>query len=231
MRLARLPWIVLKTDLDCNKEKWKWRLGLANHIVCISRVQQSLLSKYVNKISLIIIGIDTKVFSKKSPYKRAEFNLQLEDIVLACIAYLIPDKGHRELIRATALIKEKVPNLKILLIGKGNPDYEEELKRIICEFALQKVFIFLGARDDVPQLLPLADGGILTSQNYGRKEGFGVALVEAMATALPVIGTRSGGLEEIIQDGVNGWLVEADDLDALSKAILDFTRILLKGKD
>jgi len=218
MKLAGIPWGVVKTNLFWDERKWWLKCALAHKIVCLSQAQVQVMKRWVHKITVIPTGVDIEKFQNAQPARREQFGLNSSDIVLVSVAHLVPVKGHPDLIRAFAIVKNELPNLKLLLIGDGEPDYVCELKNLVTHLGLKGRVIFGGKSDHVPSILKMCDGKILASQ----KEAFGAALVEAMAASLPVIATRSGGPEEIVVDGETGWLVNAGDPEALAEAIRDF---------
>lgn len=76
--------------------------------------------------------------------------------------------------------------------------------------------------NNVPSILKMSDGKILATRNEGRKKAFGTALVEAMVARLPAVATKSGGPEEIVVNNVIGWLVDANNPEALAVAMREF---------
>jgi glycosyltransferase involved in cell wall biosynthesis len=122
-------------------------------------------------------------------------------------------KGHTYLIQAAKALKEKYPNVHYVWVGAG--EEENSLKEEVKNAGLQDVIHFLGARADVPELLPQFDLFVQPSV----MEGFGLAALEAMMAGVPVVASAVGGLLEVIEDGQNGVLVPAKDPEALGKAI------------
>ncbi len=222
MRLAGIPWIMVKTNLFWDKRKWWLKCAFARKIVCLSQAQVQVMKRWDYKITVIPTGVDVERFHNAEPARREQYGLSNNDIVLVSVAHLVPVKGHPDLIRAIAIVAKELPNLKLLLIGDGEPDYVQELKNLVRDLKLQGRVIFGGKSDCVPSILKMCDGKVLATRNEGRREAFGAALVEAMAAGLPVIATRSGGPEEIVVDGETGWLVDAGKPEALAEAIRDF---------
>jgi glycosyltransferase involved in cell wall biosynthesis len=101
-----------------------------------------------------------------------------------------------------------------VFVGKG--DLKAFLKHRARQLGLQPNVAFLGWRDDVQQILPLLDVLVLPSLN----EGMGRVLVEAMIAGRPVVASRTGGIPDLIRDGVDGLLVPPGDASALADAIL-----------
>lgn len=222
MRLAGIPWIMVKTNLFWDERKWWLKCAFARKIVCLSHVQVQVMKRWIYKITVIPTGVDIEKFRNAEPARREQYGLNSSDTVLVSVAYIVPVKGHPDLIRALAVVRDELPNLKLLLIGDGEPKYVQELKGLVRDLGLQERVIFGGKSNNVPSILKMCDGKVLATRNEGRREAFGAALVEAMAAGLPVIATRSGGPEEIVVDGETGWLVDAGNPEALAEAIRDF---------
>ena len=130
------------------------------------------------------------------------------------VANLTAYKGHKDLLQALANIKEIVPgHWKLLLVGE---DYgiRDELVRLVARVGIEQHVCFLGARDDVPEILSSADIGILSSH----QEGFSNAILEYMAAGLPVLATDVGGNAEALTCN-EGLVVPLGNLDSLGKAI------------
>lgn len=137
------------------------------------------------------------------------------------IGRLVPIKGHRFLLDAVPQVVREIPDVSFLLVGEGplRKDLEEQCRRLNI---LSSVF-FLGDQGDVRFLIYEMDLVVLPSLN----EGMGRVLLEAQAMGKPVIGTRVGGIPEVIQEGETGLVVPPQDSKALAEAIL----ALLKDPD
>ncbi len=119
-----------------------------------------------------------------------------------------PVKRVTDAVEIFALVRDKMP-AKLVLIGDG-PD-RGAAEYLVRKKKLQKDVIFLGKQDQVYEKLGLADLFLLPSQ----LESFGLAALEAMACEVPVIATNVGGLPEVVEHGVDGYLVEPGDVKAL----------------
>ncbi len=127
------------------------------------------------------------------------------------LAQLMHRKGIDVLLRALAQLRD--PDLVLLVAGDG-PE-APALRRLTAELFLTDAVRFLGRRQDTGDLLAACDLFVLPS----RQEGLGVAALEALGAARPVVATRVGGLGALIVDGVCGLLVPPDDVAALAAAI------------
>jgi glycosyltransferase involved in cell wall biosynthesis len=132
---------------------------------------------------------------------------------VAVIGNLWPVKGHRTLVEAVARLPATLHEVRFLCAGEGpERDY---LTARIAELGLGDRVILLGHRLDVPAILARAQAACLCS----RAEGLSNAVMEAMASRLPVLATRVGGNPELVREGENGSLVPYGDADALGRAL------------
>lgn len=144
---------------------------------------------------------DADFFRAQRTETRREFGLTDEHFVLSYVAELNKNKNQTLLLDALAILKQRMPNARLLLIG---PDHSDgKMQRAIEKRSLQNEVICAGWRDDVCRLLSACD--IYTASSI--REGFGVNLIEAALCGIPVIATDNRGHREIITDGENGYLV------------------------
>ena len=135
--------------------------------------------------------------------------------IVATVANLRPEKGHDVLLRAAALVRRQVPDVRFRLIGDG-PE-QAALRALASGVGVTDIVEFLGHREDVPALLADADVFAFPS----RTEAFPNGLIEAMAAGLPVVASAVGGMLELIEHDRNGLLVPAGDEHALAAAIIN----------
>jgi glycosyltransferase involved in cell wall biosynthesis len=143
---------------------------------------------------------------------RAALGLDAEIGVVGTVGNFTAKKDHRTLLDAVALAAVEHPRLHLVMVGMG--PLEAQLKEA-AGTVLDRRVTFTGSRDDVFDLLPGFDVFALSS----RHEGLPIALLEAMATALPCVATRVGGIPEVVTDGVEGFLVPPGDPGALAAAL------------
>jgi colanic acid/amylovoran biosynthesis glycosyltransferase len=143
----------------------------------------------------------------------------------------VEQKGYEYGIKAVAMLNEWIQeNIDYMIIGAGDGagDLGDALKRLVIDLKIDDIVKFAGAQpQDVVQHY-LANSHIfllpsVTARN-GFQEGIPVALMEAMATGLPVISTRHSGIPELIEDGVSGFLVGEKEIEPLAQAMFRVIR-------
>lgn len=168
------------------------------------------------KVKLVYTGIDLDYFDSsdtKTTLSR-EFSINSEETVIGIIGLLIPIKGHRELFQSLAMLKNKTSSpFRCVVVGDG-PDLES-LKQLAQELDLSKEIVFTGFRKDIANLLKGMDMLVAPS----RSEASSRVLLEAGALKLPVIGTRVGGIPEMIDENKTGFIVPVDDICGLANAM------------
>ena len=171
-------------------------------------------------VAVIHNGIPLERFSpgEPPPGMRQALGIGEDDPVVIIVSRLTPWKGHRTLLEAVAQLRDKWPHLVLLVAGEvafWDPRYEGDLKRYSSSLGLDSAVRWLGDRNDVPQLLRLADVFCLPS----KQEPFGRAIVEAMAVGKPVVACRSGGVPEVVVAGETGLLVPDGAPEELAEAL------------
>lgn len=168
-------------------------------------------------VVVIYNSIDTSLFSKNDSRaiksKRCELGIADDDIVLLNVGRLHPQKGQIYLIEAFNLICKNSRRFKLIISGKGA--IENELKNRVNALGLKERVIFLKDRRDIPQIMNICDIFVFPSLY----EGFGIVLVEAMASGLPIIASDIEALSEIVRNGVDGLLVKSGNYEKLAQAI------------
>ncbi|MCK9594892.1 MAG: glycosyltransferase family 4 protein [Candidatus Omnitrophica bacterium] len=169
-------------------------------------------------LRLVYNGIDTEKlklqdFKSRKDVKR-EFGLK-DGPVVGIVARLSEVKGQAYLIRAMKLALNKVPDAQLFIVGEGRT--EKGLKRLVREQGMSDSVVFLAKSQNIPQVLYVMDVFVMPSLN----EGLGLGLMEAMAWAKPVIGSRVGGILNLVSHGQNGLLVNPADVPGLCSAIVE----------
>ncbi len=197
----------------------KLKYRLFNQVITISNgIREVLLSEGVpeNKVLCVHSAVDVERFDKAAEREwfLAEFDLPADSRVLAVIAQLIHRKGHRHLFAALPEVIKKYPDVQVFLFGKGPK--EAELKQQIIDQGLGKHVRLIGFRDDLHRVMVNLHAVVHPAD----MEGLGVSLLQAAAAGVPMIGTRAGGIPEIVRHEVNGLLVEPENSDQLRDAML-----------
>ena len=140
-----------------------------------------------------------------------------EERLLVHLSNFRPVKRIQDVVEVFARVNRAVP-ARLMLIGDGPERSDAEY--LAREHNIQDRIHFVGKQDNVNELLPLADLMLMPSE----MESFGLAALEAMACGVPTIGTRVGGVPELIDDGHNGLLFEVGDVEAMSAAAIRLLR-------
>lgn len=147
---------------------------------------------------------------------RARYGLAAAARAVACVGGIQRRKGQLDLVEAAALLAGDLPGLIFVLAGgAGDAEYLAAVRERIAALGLSDRFRLIGFEPEVRDLLGVCEALVHPSHS----EGFGLAILEAMAVGLPVVATRCGGPEEIVEDGVSGLLVPPADPPALAAAL------------
>jgi glycosyltransferase involved in cell wall biosynthesis len=197
-------------------------MPLTDRVVAVSRRHAEYLREEegVAAAKLIVIhnGVDPARFARlegdERARRRAELSLPPDGPVVAVVAALRPEKNHRLLLEALVrLPAEERPHLAIVGDGPEAP----RLRHAVAELALDPFVHWLGRRDDVNRVLACVD--VLGLCSHPRVETFPLCVLEAMATGLPVVATRVGSLDEMVEDGETGRLVRPGSPDEFATAL------------
>lgn len=164
-----------------------------------------------NKSVCIYNGIDLNRFANlKQPEATAEEILGARKgnkFIVAMIAAFQIRKDYNTFLQVAIRMCRKNENMVFLLIGTG--EFQERMKAQTPEDLLGKRIIFTGMRQDIESIIQIIDAGVLLTNSENHSEGISNTIVEYMASGKPVIATRGGGTDELVQDEVNGFLVDA----------------------
>ena len=163
------------------------------------------------------IGVDGDRFHPMSEeeqlaLRRAE-GLSEKDYVVLCTGELNENKNQKTLIAAAALLKDKIPNLAVLLAGNGPK--EQELRMQIRKLGLEESVRLLGYRTDLEHIVPAVDLVVSCS----RREGLPLNIVEAMLCKKPVVASVNRGHRELVKDGTNGFLLSPESEEEYAEHI------------
>lgn len=141
---------------------------------------------------------------------RAALGLPAETVLVGFIGRLSPEKGPEVFIRAAMLLRLREPDVHCVVAGEG--PMAGELAHQVERLGLQQHLHFLGVRSDMPALYRELD--VVVSSSHS--EAMPLALMEAMACALPVVATRVGGVPDLVEHDQTGWLVAPGDFDDIA---------------
>jgi len=144
------------------------------------------------------------------------------------VGHLSDIKGHPTFVRAASMISQTQPDCAFVALGGETvqPGFQKELEALAEKLGVAADLHFLGWRDNVAEIVRAADVFVLPS----RQEGLPLALLEAMASGIPVVATPVNGVPEVVQDEQNGLLVPVDDSTRLASAVVDLLRDPLKAR-
>lgn len=200
-----------------NKKHNILRKVMAHFIQCYVSVSDDLHQWLINSVGISL----KKALLIQNGINTERFNLPKEagkQLRFAIVARITPVKDHINLLRAFSLLNEKLAKTampELAIVGDG--EQREKLEKYCQEQGLDTVS-FLGARDDIEQILSKTDVFVLSSV----AEGIPMTILEAMSAKTPIVATRVGGVPEVVQDGKEGFLVEKSDSAALAEGLLRY---------
>jgi glycosyltransferase involved in cell wall biosynthesis len=174
-----------------------------------------------NRIQVIHHGTNIELFqntTKSRPSMRAELGLLPQEFVIGIVGRIAPEKGHRYLVEAMSKLPAELA-VKMVVVGAG-PD-EAKIRGLVSALGRDDKVAFLGFRDDINNVIEALDVVAVPST---WDEPCSAVIQQAMALKKPVIGTKTGGSPEMIQEGVTGLLVPPSDSEALANAIVELAR-------
>jgi glycosyltransferase involved in cell wall biosynthesis len=201
-----------------------WLVHRSEGIIAVSEAVGQNLSLRFPKISarlrVIPNGIDLNHFSTALLMERAQERKRwgiAPDVPVVGYVGRLEEKTKKltHLIEAFAYLKRSRPTAVLLIVGDG-PD-RQMLDALVRRKGVSPSALFIGAQRDVEKIYPLMDVYVQPSVS----EGFGLSLLEAMASGVPVLATRTGGIPEIVAEGETGRLVPPADPVAMAQSLDD----------
>lgn len=186
--------------------------------------RESFLGKKNNSGKYFVVpGAEAKDILTVSASKeilRNKLGFSPDDFIIIIVGRLIERKGHKYLLEAFAELSFRYPKMKLLIVGSGGgtdgKSCEEELKKMAIRLNIANKTFFMGKVDSAQEYIKMSNVLVLPSW----KESLGLIILEAMYLGTPVIGSNDAGIPEIIEDGVNGYLVKVKDSKSIEEAIL-----------
>jgi glycosyltransferase involved in cell wall biosynthesis len=223
-RLERVP-VVLSRRVDNPEPRWavplKYRLY--DRVIAISKAIRDVLvgcGVATDKLRIVPSAVNCAEFEgpRDTVWLRSEFGLGPDEQYVGIVAQLIPRKGHADLFAAWPAVLAAQPAARLLIFGRG--PLREDLEARAAGLGIAGSLRFAGFRDDLHRILPCLDLVV----HPAHREGLGVAVLQAACAGVPVVATATGGLREIIADGVNGRMVPVSDTDMLAEAVVSMLR-------
>lgn len=194
----------------------KYRVGV-DRIVCVSdAVRQVLIADGLEpeRLSVVRSAVDPDRVRGAPPVDvRARLGLPPSARIVLAVGALVEHKGHRHLVQAMPALVANVPDVHVVIAGEGplRPSLEELARALWIAPRLS----LPGRVDDLAGWFQAADLFVMPSV----EEGLGTSVLDAMAAGVPVVGSRAGGIPEMVRDGFEGFLVPPGDPAALATAI------------
>lgn len=210
--------------------RWGWQRS-ADLVLADAAYTARAGEEYLGRpVQLLPSGTDPQRF-RPDPARRAEARRRLgfreDEVVLLNVSALEKRKGTWRVIEALPGLLERCPNVRYLVLGKG--DQEAALRQQVQELGLGDVVVFGGTTPDLPPYYNAADIFVMLSDS----EAGSVALLEAMASGLPVLASDAGGFREVVDDG-SGWFSPLDSparlVELLEEAVRDPTGRACRGQ-
>ena len=216
----RIPLVAARRlDLQMARNSFsRWKYGqvdcfIASGVAIANRLIQHGIPR--SRIRIVHEGVDVDRIDRVTPANvHAEFYLPTHAPIVGNVAALIPHKGHQHLIDAAALVVRDVPDVRFVIVGEG--ETRDALEHHIRHLHLERHVFLAGYRSDALELIKGVDLFAMSSVT----EGMCTALVDAMAAGKVSVATAVGGIPEVVDDGVTGYLVPPRDPKAMATRIV-----------
>lgn len=175
-----------------------------------SSLKQRLISRFpdqAGKIRTVELGVDTTRFHPATEAERLRYRKKYgigDKYTVLFVGRVIARKGVPVLLRAVSLARKEVP-IQLVVAGRGSSSYLKKLRALASKLNVPVKWVGKQKHSDIHKIYQIADCFVCPSQKH---EAFGLVNVEAMASALPVIASKIGGIPEIVKHGSNGFLVD-----------------------
>ncbi|MBD3422272.1 MAG: glycosyltransferase [Chitinivibrionales bacterium] len=216
MHLLKRIW--LRGTLSCSHKIISVSRFTANHL-------KTQLSIPDERIVILPNGVNPNRFRPNINCSKLRKRYHLEGkAIFLTLARVIERKGHDCVLKALPRVLDSVPNASYIICGPYEPTYFAQLQQLVTDLNLHDRVIFTGQvpANELPFWYNLCDVYIMTSRKLasGDSEGFGITYLEANACEKPVIGGRSGGVSDAVEDGLTGFLVDPADSDEIADKLI-----------
>lgn len=172
-------------------------------------------------ITVLPLGLDLAPFAAAQRHEgafRREFSIRADAPLIGIVGRIVPVKNHALFLDAAARVKAELPAARFVIVGDG--DLHAEIEAQVEALGLHDAVIFTGWRRDLAPIYADLDVNVISSVN----EGTPVSVIEALATACPVVSTAVGGVPDLLDQGALGTLVPSGDVNALANALIAVLR-------
>ena len=195
----------------------KFGIEKSDAVTAVSKALVDQTYELINpdkQIETVYNFIDDRIYQKSDAHAlKAEFGIREDEKVIIHVSNFRPVKRVQDVVKSFAKIASVMP-AKLLLVGDG-PEMTIVCK-LVRKLGLDSQVIFLGKQESLEELYSISDLMLLLSE----KESFGLVALEAMACGVPCVGTNVGGLPEVINHGVNGFICEVGNIEEISSKAL-----------
>lgn len=226
-KLCNIPIITTCHGFISNTQKFRlynrldlFAIRFMDGVIAVSKlmrnemVQKGIAKEKTHIVQNAVESIrDQQWLEKTRNSARESFNIDRKQFLIGYVGRLSEEKGLRFLIEGAAQLHSSGNSVTILVIGDG--PLLNDMKMLVSELNLEENIRFAGFQSNVKELLPAFDVFVLPSLT----EGTSMALLEAMACALPIVATNVGGTPQVIQDGSNGVLVPPSSPHSIAAAV------------
>lgn len=190
------------------------------YVIAVSKSVENLLIAELGpkeNIKLIYTGIDINNWDKSNYDFREKYKIAYDEILITSTARFSPEKGHEFLIKTIPMILKMSDNKNLKFVFIGDGPILQDMKNLANKLKISRYILFLGYQKDIKSILNASDIYVLCSET----EAFGISILEAMASNLPVIATDSGGVSEIIPPNSDyGVLINYGDTTSLRDSLV-----------
>jgi phosphatidylinositol alpha-1,6-mannosyltransferase len=205
----------------------------AEKIICHSYSVMEILERAhlpMENIVVICSAVENRFFSEPPEDEvliklKHRFSIGIGEKVILTVARVVRRKGHDSVVKALPQILKEVPNLKYLIVGDGK--YRRTVETMVEKLRVRDKVIFTGSipHKDIIHFYDLCDIFVMPNRAVGgRIEGLPNSLLEAAARGKPIVAGANFGSREAVDDGKSGYLVQPDNLDEISTALLDLLK-------
>ena len=175
-----------------------------------------------DNVEVVWYGINVERFENTKQTRdtlRTELSISPDQVLLTMICRFFWPRDFPTLLHAFHQAVKQIPGLRLLLVGDG--PWRPQIENLLDDLNLRNSVILPGIREDIPDMLHTSDIFVLTSKGG---DGLPISILEAMATARPVIATACDGIPEEVIDGETGLIYRLQDVDALTEAMVNLAQ-------